>query len=90
MMEVPRHINSDIAASFNLQGGIQKTQVNMLNGSIETFETTPVQFHLQSINGQVKTIEVFTINKVTGDLKVTNWKVLNKNLNHLKKKFSND
>ena len=45
----------------------------MINGTVATFETTPAEFRLKSMNGQVNTvIKVFAINDVTGDLKIVN------------------
>ena len=64
------YLNADIAAKLGLHGEIWTSQVNVINGAVAIFETTPVELTLRSMNGQVKTvIEAFTINDVTGDLK---------------------
>ena len=56
----------------------------MINGTVATFETAPVEFRLRSMNGQVNiVIEAFTINDITGDLKTVNWKAINRNWDHL-------
>ena len=48
------YINSDVAAESNLQGGTRKVAVNMLNGHIDSFEITPMEFELESLDGKVK------------------------------------
>ena len=74
------YLNADIATKLGLHGEIWKSQVNVINGTVATFETAPVEFTLRSMNGQVNTvIEAFTINDVTGDLKTVNWKAINRN-----------
>ena len=56
----------------------------MINGTIATFETAPVEFTLRSMNGQVNTvIEALAIN-VTGDLKTVNWKAIIGKWDHLR------
>ena len=73
------YLNTDIAVKLALNGEIWKSQVNVINETVVTFETSLVQFTLKSMNGQVNTVtEAFTINNVTGDLKTTNWKATNR------------
>ena len=36
------YVNADVTAELGLQGQIEKVKVNVLNGQVETFETTPV------------------------------------------------
>ena len=73
------YLNTDIAVKLALNGEIWKSQVNVINETVVTFETALVQFTLKSMSGQVNTvIEAFTINNVTGDLKTTNWKATNR------------
>ncbi len=68
------YINADVAAELGLQGSFQKTNVNVLNGQVETFLTMPVEFELESLDGKVNTkIAAYTTEKVTGDMKVVNW-----------------
>ena len=73
------YLNTDIAVKLALNGEIWKSQVNVINETVVTFETALVQFTLKSMNGQVNTVtEAFTINNVTGDLKTTNGKATNR------------
>ena len=73
------YLNTDIAVKLALNGEIWKSQVNVINETVVTFETALVQFTLKSMNGQVNTVTAaFTINNVTGDLKTTNWKATNR------------
>ena len=73
------YLNTDIAVKLALNGEIWKSQVNVINETVVTFETALVQFTLKSMSGRVNTVtEAFTINNVTGDLKTTNWKATNR------------
>ena len=73
------YLNTDIAVKLALNGEIWKSQVNVINETVVTFETALVQFTLKSMSGQINTvIEAFTISNVTGDLKTTNWKATNR------------
>ena len=45
-----KYINSDVAGEWNLQGGTRKVTVNMLNGQKDSFELTPVEFELESLD----------------------------------------
>jgi len=48
--------------------------VNVLNGQTETFETTPVDVEIESLDGTVKrTVSAFTTEKVTGTLEPIDW-----------------
>ena len=68
------YINADVAVELGLQGRVQKTNVNVLNGEVEAFLTMPVQFNLASLDGKFNTpINAFTAEKVTGDMPVVNW-----------------
>ena len=49
------YLNADIAAKLGLHGDISKSQVSVINGTVATFETAPVEFRLRSMNGQVNT-----------------------------------
>ena len=67
------YINSDVAAELNLEGETWKVTVNMLNGQVDSFETTPVEFEFELLDGKVKkTIQAFTANRVTISLKPLN------------------
>ncbi len=68
------YLNADVTAQLKLQGEPQKVTVNVLNGQTETFETTPVEFELESMNGNVTSkMSAFTAERVTGSMKVIDW-----------------
>ena len=47
----------------------------MLNGEEDSFETMPVEFDLQSIDGKTRArISAFTATRVTGNMRPVNWK----------------
>ena len=79
------YLNVDIAAELELQGEPQKVTVNVLNGQTETFETTPVEFELESMNGKVATKMIaFMAERVTGSMKVIDWEKHVGKWSHLK------
>ena len=48
--------------------------MNVLNGQTEPFETTPLEVKLESLDGNVKsTINAFTAERVTANMKVIDW-----------------
>ena len=47
------YLNADVAAELGLQGQTEKVTVNVLNDQVETFETKPVNFKLESLDGNV-------------------------------------
>ncbi|XP_047123010.2 uncharacterized protein LOC105849104 [Hydra vulgaris] len=80
------YLNSDVADELSLQSKTEKVTVNMINGKIDSFETIPVEFQLESLNGETKiTVEAFTVNNVTGNLKAVNWANMSKSWKHLRK-----
>ncbi|KAJ8051026.1 hypothetical protein HOLleu_04443 [Holothuria leucospilota] len=77
-------LNADVAAELGLQGKCKKTEVNVINGQVEVFETMPVEFGLESLDRQVDImIAATTIKQVTGDLQVVDWNVFAKKWPHL-------
>lgn len=79
------YLNADVAAELGLQGHPQSVTVNDLNGQTETFETTPVVVELESLDGTVKTtINAFTAEGVTGNMKVIDWGKYAAKCTHLK------
>ena len=58
-------VNADVAAELGLQGHPQKVKVNVLNGQVETFETTPVYCILESLDEKSFKITALTKNRVT-------------------------
>ena len=68
------YLNADVAAEMGLQGETKKVTVNVLNDQVETFETKPVNFKLESLDGNVSmNVSAYTANKVTGNLTVVDW-----------------
>ena len=68
------YLNADLAVELELHGEPQIMTVNVLNGQTETFETTPVEFELESMNGNVATkMSAFTAERVAGSMKVIDW-----------------
>ena len=78
------YVNADVAAELGLQGKIQKVKVNVLNGQVETFETTPVECILESLCGKSFKITALTTNQVTGNMRVTDWSTCADRWPHLK------
>ena len=78
------YINCDGAGELRLQGIPRKVTVNVLNGHTETFETTPVDVEIESLDGTVKkTVSAFTTERVTGTLKAIDWGRCARNWPHL-------
>ena len=76
---------TDEGAELGLQGHAQSVTVNVTNGQTETFETTPVEVELESLEGNVKTtISAFTAERVTGNMKVIDWGKYAAKCTHLK------
>ena len=78
------YINADVAAELGLRGHPQKVKVNVLNGQVETFETTPVECTLESLDGKSFKITAFTTNRVTGNMRVTDWSTCAERWPHIK------
>ena len=78
------YINSDVAAELGLQGQLKRVNVSVLNGHIETFETTPVECIIESLDGksQLK-ITAFTTERVIGDMKAIDWSMCAREWPHL-------
>ena len=48
--------------------------MNVLNGQVETFETSPIEVELNSVNGELsRKITAFTANRVTGNMTAFDW-----------------
>ena len=68
------YTNADVAAELGVQGTTEKVTVNVLNGQVETFETSPIEIELKSMNGNLSTqITAFTANRVTGNMPLFDW-----------------
>ena len=79
------YLNADFAADLGLQGCLRKVNVSLLNGKVETFETSPVECVIESLDGKsCSKMTAFTANRVTGNMKVTDWNTCAKMWPHLK------
>ena len=68
------YINSDVAAQLGLHGTSQRVTVNVLNGQVDTFDTMPVEFGIESLDGKTNMkVAAFTADRVTGNMKVIDW-----------------
>ena len=68
------YLNADVAAELGLVGETRKITVNVLNGQRDSFETMPVEFELESLDGRIKVSATgYTTEKVTGDLQPVDW-----------------
>ena len=64
-------MNSDVAFQLGTHGTVQKIQVGVLNGKLETMDVIPVELMVKNLDGKVKQeISVSTVKKVTGGMKV--------------------
>ena len=78
------YINEDVAAELGLEGTVQNITVNVLNGKEGSFQTMPVEFGMQSVDGRTSTrVSAFTTTRVTGDMRPIDWKVLATKWKHL-------
>ncbi|KAL4238005.1 hypothetical protein ACF0H5_002716 [Mactra antiquata] len=80
------YINSDVAAELGLDLTVNShtMTVNVMNGKQEKFETTPVNFLLESVNGQIKvSVEATTVEHVTGNLQTIDWNKHSHKFKHL-------
>ena len=79
------YINSDVVAELNLQGETRKVTVNMLKGQVDSFETTLVEFELESLDEKVKrTMQAFMANRVAGSSKPLKWNLMASKWHYLK------
>ena len=78
------YINGDVAAELGLEGSTQRITVNVLNGKEDSFESMPVEFDLQSIDGKTRArISAFTETRVTGNMRPVNCKEQSGKWKHL-------
>ena len=70
------YINGDVAAELGLEGTMQKITVNVLNGGEDSFQTMPVEFDLQGVDGRTNVrVSAYTTTRVTGNMRPVNWKI---------------
>jgi hypothetical protein len=78
-------LNSDVAAELGLEGQTEVVNVRTLNGQVSTFQTSPVEVGVESLDGVFKTqVQAFTTEKVTGNLRAVDWSRLGKRWAHLR------
>ena len=74
-----------MAAELGLQEQLQKVNISVLNNHIETFETSTVECTIESLDGQSRLkITTFTMERVTGDMKATDWNMCVQKWPHLR------
>ena len=78
------YVNADVAAELGLQGHPQRVNVSVLNGQVETFETTPTDCFVEGLDGKSYRITAFTTNRVTGNMNVIDWNTCSREWPHLK------
>ena len=79
------YVNSDVAFQMGSHGSVQRIQVGVLNGKLETLDVMPVELIVESLDGKVKDeVSVFTVKQVTGGMKVVNWNKHKDKWNHIK------
>ena len=78
------YINDDAAAELGLEGAMQTITVNVLNGGEDSFQTMPVEFDLQGVDGRTNVrISAYPAARVTGNMRPVNWKVQAAKWEHL-------
>ena len=78
-------LNTSVAAELGLSGRSQTVRVNMLNGKTATFQSTPVEFNLISMDRKVNvSVSAQTTTKVVGGLQATNWAEASQQWRHLR------
>ena len=79
-----KYINNDVAEQLELKGIPKQVRVNVLNNQVRTFKTLPVEFNLESVNGKIKDrVSAYTVDRVTGKMKLINWKKYKDKWKHL-------
>ena len=68
------YLNADVAAEMGLQGELKKVNVSVLNGQLKSFETTPVECTIESLDGKTSLkVTALTTGKVTGNMRAMDW-----------------
>ena len=78
-------MNEELAGALGLSTVWRNVQVHVLNSSVETFKSMPLQVEVESVDGQLsKTVNVQTCPKeVTGKYRVVDWSKFQNNWPHL-------
>ena len=79
------YISEEVAGALGLSAPYEPVTVQVLNDSIETFDTMPVDLVLESSDGNVKIqFKAFTCpRQITGNYKVVDWKRHQQRWSHL-------
>ena len=69
------YVNEEVAGALGLSATYEKVSVNVLNENVETFDSMPVSFTLESCDGNVKIpFQALTCpRRVTGTYKIVDW-----------------
>ena len=79
------YINADVAAEIGLQGELKRVNVSVLNGQLKSFETTPVECIIESLDGKTSLkVTALTTGKVTGSMRAIDWTTCAKEWPHLR------
>jgi hypothetical protein len=78
-------MNEELAGALGLSASWKNVQVHVLNSSVETFKSMPLQVEVESVDGQFsKTVNVQTCPKeVTGGYRVVDWSKFQADWPHL-------
>ena len=77
------YLNTDVAAELRLQGQLQKINLSVLNDQVETFETLPIEFIIESLDSKTQCkVNAFTTGKVTGNMKAIDWNLFDERWPH--------
>ena len=78
------YVNASVVKELGLTGRPRKLQVGVLNGVIQNINSHSAELGLESVDGKVDVeVNVLTVDKVVGDMQVTDWNDANQ-WNHLR------
>ena len=79
------YVNEEVAGALGLSATYEKVSVNVLNENVETFDSMPVSFTLESCDGNVKiSFQALTCpRRVTGTYKIVDWQRYQSSWPHL-------
>ena len=80
------YLNADVAAELGLKfGAVENLSVHVLNGQKVSCQSKPVEFEIESLNGNVNVkVTAHTTYRVTGNMKAVDWSKFTKNWEHLR------
>ena len=79
------YVNEEVAGALGLSATYEKVSFNVLNENVETFDSMPVSFTLESCDGNVKIpFQALTCpRRVTGTYKIVDWQRYQSSWPHL-------